>query len=416
MKAPTSLSPSCSIAGKKALGPLVLALVAASTASIVVPALSQAARRDRDCSDFRTQRQAQRFFERHDPARDPHRLDRDGDRIACEELPCPCRAQRFDNRQWVIARSAASIPEAPFRVRVDGVPIGRTRLLTFANRVGRSNRFPQVLVISSSGYLRVKPGADPSPPLPFGQSLVLGPAIFGSSSRFPGSTLFFNPQVQRVNVDTGRLRRNGKGTLVIEVVALDRGLPAADHHSNQVMDLRWKLTLTEPTGRRTRLGVDGSFRFTEAVVPDPVRTSELQSFRLVQISSMFIDRARHDVTGFRYRAAGGPVEIAYDPSQANALLPETPSPLAAPILDSVDGDDVGLPNGNAPSYRIRLERATGPLSGPLTPRAYFNGSQDLNDDNLGLWIYRQPATTIPAGARGRIRFALTATADPLPAP
>lgn len=336
--------------------------------------------------------------------------------IACESLPC--RAKRFDNREWVVARGAASIPEAPFKVRIDGIPIGGTRLLTFANRVGRSDRFPQVLVISSSGYLRMKPGADPNPPLPFGQSLVLGPAIFGSSRAFPASTLFFNPRLQQVNVDTGRLHRNGKGPLVIEVIARDRNLPAGDAHTNQVMDLRWKLTLYEPTGTRTRIGVDGSYRFTEEVVPDPVRTAELQSFRLVQVSSMFIDGARHDVDGFRYLSDSGPVTVNYSPDQANALLPATPSPLSAraPILDSIHSDDAGLPNGNTPSYRIRMERATGPLAGPLIPRAYFNGSQDLNDDNLGLWIYRQPAAAIPAGAAGRIRFGLTATADPLPAP
>lgn len=332
---------------------------------------------------------------------------------------CPCRARGFDNGEWVIAKAVASIPEEPFKVRIDGVAIGETRLLTFANRVGRSNRIPQVLVISSSGYLRLKSGADPSPPLPFGQSLVLGPAVFGSSTSFPASTLFFNPQVQRVNVDTGKLHRNGKGTLVIEAIARDRNLPATDTHTNQVMGLRWKMTLTEPTKAKSRLRVDGSFRFTEAVVPDPVRTSDLQSFRLVQVSSMFIDGARHDVDGFRYYPSGsGLVDVAYNPSQANTLLPTSPSPLSAttPILDSVHSDDVGAPNGDTPSYRIRIREAAGPLSGPLYPRAYFNDSQDLNDDNLGLWIYRQPMATIPAGASGRIRFELTATADPLPAP
>lgn len=42
---------------------------------------------DRDCSDFSTQREAQIFFEQHDPQNDPHNLDGDGDFIACEELP-----------------------------------------------------------------------------------------------------------------------------------------------------------------------------------------------------------------------------------------------------------------------------------------------------------------------------------------
>ncbi len=41
---------------------------------------------DRDCSDFDTQPEAQRFFERHQPG-DPHNLDGDGDGEACESLP-----------------------------------------------------------------------------------------------------------------------------------------------------------------------------------------------------------------------------------------------------------------------------------------------------------------------------------------
>jgi hypothetical protein len=337
--------------------------------------------------------------------------------VALGSVP-PCWAKKFDNGEWTVATAAAGIPEDPFKVRIDDVAFGKGRLVTFANRVGRSRRIPQVLVISSSGYLRLKPGADPSPPLPFGQSLVLGPAIFGSSSAFPGSTLFFNPQVQQVNVDTSRLHRNGKGSLAIEILARDRNLPATDTHTNQVMNLRWKLVLAEPIREKTRLHVDGRFTFTEEVVPDPVRTSELQSFRLVQLSSMFIDTARHDVDGFRYRTDGGLVDVAYAPARANTLLPVTPSPLSGsvPVLDSIHSDDAGLPNGNTPSYRLRIEQATGPLSGPLYPRAYFDSSQDLNDDNLGLWLHRSPAQVIPAHAQGRIQFRLTATADPLPAP
>jgi endonuclease YncB( thermonuclease family) len=40
---------------------------------------------DRDCSDFRSQEQAQRFFEAAGPG-DPHRLDGDDDGQACESL------------------------------------------------------------------------------------------------------------------------------------------------------------------------------------------------------------------------------------------------------------------------------------------------------------------------------------------
>jgi hypothetical protein len=63
---------------------MVLCLGLLGSLAVAQPA---AAFRDRDCSDFRTQAQAQRFFERHNPSRDPHRLDGDNDGIACESLP-----------------------------------------------------------------------------------------------------------------------------------------------------------------------------------------------------------------------------------------------------------------------------------------------------------------------------------------
>lgn len=45
---------------------------------------------DRDCSDFASQRAAQIFFLNHGgPRSDPHRLDSDGDGIACETNPAP---------------------------------------------------------------------------------------------------------------------------------------------------------------------------------------------------------------------------------------------------------------------------------------------------------------------------------------
>ncbi len=44
---------------------------------------------DKDCADFANQKKAQEFFDKQGPG-DPHRLDADGDGIACEDNPCPC--------------------------------------------------------------------------------------------------------------------------------------------------------------------------------------------------------------------------------------------------------------------------------------------------------------------------------------
>lgn len=70
-----------------ALAPL-LALIA-SLLIVFTPATAQAA--DQDCGDFGTQKAAQVFFlKQGGPSSDPHRLDADGDGIACDSNPCTC--------------------------------------------------------------------------------------------------------------------------------------------------------------------------------------------------------------------------------------------------------------------------------------------------------------------------------------
>jgi endonuclease YncB( thermonuclease family) len=71
----------------------LLGLIGAWTITLALlagtPAESPAA--DRDCSDFSSQASAQEFFiAEGGPSSDPHRLDADGDGIACESNPCPC--------------------------------------------------------------------------------------------------------------------------------------------------------------------------------------------------------------------------------------------------------------------------------------------------------------------------------------
>jgi hypothetical protein len=56
------------------------AAVIAVSAAIAAPAQA----RDYDCSDFPSQAKAQKFFNKHNPRRDPFRLDADHDGIACE--------------------------------------------------------------------------------------------------------------------------------------------------------------------------------------------------------------------------------------------------------------------------------------------------------------------------------------------
>ena len=55
---------------------------------------------DRDCGDFPSQAAAQNFFLANGgPQHDPHRLDDEGDGIACESNPCPCIGRGGSNPQ-----------------------------------------------------------------------------------------------------------------------------------------------------------------------------------------------------------------------------------------------------------------------------------------------------------------------------
>lgn len=63
-------------------------IVAAIAAlAIAVSAAPASARVDKDCSDFPTQKAAQKWFKHHNPKQDPSGLDADHDGIACEDNP-----------------------------------------------------------------------------------------------------------------------------------------------------------------------------------------------------------------------------------------------------------------------------------------------------------------------------------------
>lgn len=75
------------------LAHLIVALALVLTGAVAAGLATSAAHGvpDRDCGDFATQKAAQDFFiAQGGPREDPHRLDDDGDGVACESNPCPC--------------------------------------------------------------------------------------------------------------------------------------------------------------------------------------------------------------------------------------------------------------------------------------------------------------------------------------
>lgn len=181
------------------------------------------------------------------------------------------------------------------------------------------------------------------------------------------------------------------------------------------MDLTWHLTLEQPHELATILHVEGTFKFTEDVSPDPLQTKTFESVRLLQISTMFIDNVRHDVNALRLYTENDILTLHYDSSLANLLLPATPISLnsATPMFDSMHTDDAGRPNGKTPSYKIRINSTTGTTTGPLMVRAFFNRSQNLRHDNMGLWVFQQAPVSIKKDSTGYINYSVIANVNPI---
>lgn len=64
---------------------LIVAAIAAL--ALAVSAAPAAAKVDKDCADFPTQKAAQKWFKHHHPRQDPSGLDADHDGVACEDNP-----------------------------------------------------------------------------------------------------------------------------------------------------------------------------------------------------------------------------------------------------------------------------------------------------------------------------------------
>jgi hypothetical protein len=76
---------------RRFFGLIVLFALAAACIAAFLGSAATATAADKNCSSFDNQKQAQKFFKKNDPKQDPHYLDADGDGIACETLPCPCK-------------------------------------------------------------------------------------------------------------------------------------------------------------------------------------------------------------------------------------------------------------------------------------------------------------------------------------
>lgn len=305
---------------------------------------------------------------------------------------------------WVIRQCATdSSVSTPMAVAINRADQGQATLIQIAHRTEAGTSTPEVAVIYASGYVRLKQGADPAVPIPFGSSFVLGPAYWSDAA-----TYHHNPQLSRLTIDTswlphGPLRMQASG-------------------ANADFAVAYALDLPPPRDGQTRLHVTQTFTATAPITIDPTRQAEHQGLKLAQVSSMFIpssaacaDGAQvdcRDSDGVRFIAADGARrQVAFADLSLPGLILEDPAPLGEPWLDTLHLDDAGW-QGNTPNVRIALDEL--PADRAVTAQGYIADTTDPNDDNVGVWLHDDglAAQAWPAGQRAAVGYWLLAQDNP----
>jgi len=304
---------------------------------------------------------------------------------------------------WLVEMCASDpfVP-TPMEVVLDGVSKGNAVFVRIYHQSQNYTGIPQVAVIYANGFVRLKQNADPSPPIPFGASFILGPAYWPDDS-----TYYHNPQLTRLEIDTAWLPN---GPLRMQAMA-----------TNHAFDVLYDLTLPPPRDHQTRMHVTQTYTATTSVSISPNRRSEKQGFKLVQISSMFINEGGscdggftdcHDVNAARFISSDlERHQVAFRTLAFPAFIFTSTLPLGSTWLDVLHTDDMGW-QGNTPNVRIVLDAL--PRDRTITPQGWISATTDPNDDNVGLWLHDDGTASQEwtPGQRAQISYWLIAQDNP----
>ncbi|HWM89932.1 MAG TPA: carbohydrate binding domain-containing protein [Thermoanaerobaculia bacterium] len=286
-------------------------------------------------------------------------------------------------------------------VEIDGVPQGLAAMVRVYHTTDDGTGLPQVVVVNASGFLRLKPNADPpGNPIPYGSSFVLGPGYWPS-----GTTYHHSPAIAGLEIDTpslprGPLRMSAEGT-------------------NHDFDVTWEMTLPAPRDHQTRLHVDQTWTARAPVTIDPVRRTEAQGLKLVQVSSMFIGSGCdggltdcHDSDALRLiDSTLERRQLAFGSVPPGTLLFNPGALLGSTWLDVLHTDDASW-QGNTPNVRIALD-ALDPAR-LVAAQAFITPTMNPNDDNVNAWLAdgSTEAASWTVGESGSASYWLIAQDDP----
>ena len=259
-------------------------------------------------------------------------------------------------------------------VYLDGLLQGETNFIKISHKSDTSANVPEVAVLYSSGFVRLKQNRDTSPPVPFGSSAVLGPAYWSDIN-----TYHHNPHIQRIEIDS-----TGFSSGFVSIRAIG---------TNHDFAVNYDMTLT-PADEQTRLHVVQTYTATAPVSVHPDRLTLFEGFKIAQISTMYISEGSpcdggfsdcHDSNAAAYVGQdAGYVEIFFRDLISPTYIFSSTQAMADTFLDALHTDDEGW-QGNTPQIRVDLDRL--PTEHTLTAQGWISPTTNPSNENVGVWIH-----------------------------
>jgi hypothetical protein len=259
---------------------------------------------------------------------------------------------------WSFEIAHANIPQPDIPIYVNGELKGQGNLFVIHRKiVGVGEVHPAIVALYSSGYLRVTPLSDPGSP--FGTSVILGPAYWS------GGVYNHNPSLSEI-----RLRGDLQGGVLVYLRAKGK---------NGDFDVSYKITIDTRCFEQDICQVDQEATALASFSIDEDRQQKHEGFKLVQLSSMYLDSFYHDADFAHCMGKNGYHRVDLV-NTTGFLFPEADQ-LLEPWLEIGHSDQSGW-QGATPSVQIYPIDALDQIS----VQGWSTATDNPNDDNIGAWL------------------------------
>jgi exo-beta-1,3-glucanase (GH17 family) len=303
----------------------------------------------------------------------------------------------FDNGVWWIEKVGRYSLQQEMTVAVDGVDKGNTFIVRFGH-LKVIGSYAETAVIYNDGFVRLTPLG-----LPYGTSFILGPAHWDSTDRY-----FHNLQISRIDIDTSSAKPSGPQYITITARDYNASFWPSYH-----FDITHQIIFNDPSSTSARMAVTQTYTAAANFNISASRQSNREGFKWAQLSSMYIDGTYHDSDSARYANSANVEQLVnFAGVTCSNFIFNSPSSLSPlnPWVQARHGDDAGW-QGNTPNTVIRLINPS--LASQTTPRGYLTCSTNPNDDNMGLWLNNDTATSFSSGQSNTVSYILISQDNPL---